>query len=119
MTQIEIENRPAFGYNKATEAKKRQAKESGESAMFTLLILADDFTGALDTGVQISKTGAKTVVLTDHHADLERFDDGTDVLVIDAETRHISPQQAKECIASIVRRAFALNVPCILSLIHI
>lgn len=113
MTQIEIENRPAFGYNKATEAKKRQAKESGESAMFTLLILADDFTGALDTGVQISKTGAKTVVLTDPHADLERFADGTDVLVIDAETRHISPQQAKECVASIVRRAFALNVPCI------
>ena len=68
MTQTEIENRPAFGYNRATEAKKRQAKESGESAMFTLLILADDFTGALDTGVQISKTGARTVVLTDPHA---------------------------------------------------
>ena len=43
-----------------------------------------------------SKTGAKTVVLTDPHADLERCADGTDVLVIDAETRHISPQQAKE-----------------------
>ena len=53
MTQIEIENRPAFSYNKATEAKKRQAKESGESAMFTLLILADDFTGALDTGADL------------------------------------------------------------------
>ncbi len=57
--------------------------------MFTLLILADDFTGALDTGVQISKTGARTVVLTDPHADLERFADETEVLVIDAETRHI------------------------------
>ena len=89
MTQTEIENRPAFGYDRATEAKKRQAKESGESAMFTLLILADDFTGALDTGVQISKTGARTVVLTDPHADLERFADETEVLVIDAETRHI------------------------------
>ena len=113
MTQTEIENRPAFGYNRATEAKKRQAKESGESAMFTLLILADDFTGALDTGVQISKTGARTVVLTDPHADLERFADETEVLVIDAETRHIPPQQAKACVASIARRAFAMKVPCI------
>lgn len=38
---------------------------------------------------------------------------GTDILVIDAETRHISPQQAKECVASIARQAFALKVPCI------
>ena len=113
MKRVKIENRPKIRYNKATEAKNRQAKESGESAMFTLLILADDFTGALDTGVQISKTGAKTVVLTDPHADLERFADGTDVLVIDAETRHIPPQQAKECVASIARRAFDMKVQCI------
>ena len=78
MIRIGIENRPVFGYNRATETKKRQAKESGESAMFTLLILADDFTGALDTGVQISKTGAKTVVLTDPHACLLYTSDAAD-----------------------------------------
>lgn len=33
--------------------------------MITLLIVADDFTGALDTGVQLAGSGARTRVVTD------------------------------------------------------
>ena len=33
--------------------------------MTKLLILADDFTGALDTGVQFAVRGARTCVVTD------------------------------------------------------
>ncbi len=33
--------------------------------MITLLIVADDFTGALDTGVQLAGCGAPTRVVTD------------------------------------------------------
>ena len=36
---------------------------SKEEAMAKLLIIADDFTGALDTGVQLSKKGISTKVL--------------------------------------------------------
>lgn len=80
--------------------------------MFTLLITADDFTGALDTGVKMAQSGAKTVVLTDADAPLESYADA-DVLVIDTETRHLSARQAGERVSRIVRRALELGVKCI------
>ena len=42
--------------------------------MVSLLIVADDFTGALDTGVQFAAHGASTRVVTDLDRDLSRDD---------------------------------------------
>ena len=76
--------------------------------MIPLLIIADDFTGALDTGVQLSASGARTLVVTDTR--LQRISPGTDVLVLDAETRHLPPQQAADVVSKIVARARELGV---------
>ena len=37
--------------------------------MVKLLIIADDFTGALDTGVQFTKVGIKTKVLVNYRTE--------------------------------------------------
>ena len=64
--------------------------------MITLLIIADDFTGALDTGVQFAAAGA-----------------GVRVLVMDAETRHLDGREAYEVVWNITKRAMACGVPFI------
>lgn len=56
--------------------------------MARLLILADDFTGALDTGVQFAKLGIKTRVGTDVASLLASSPDA-EVLVADTESRHL------------------------------
>ena len=62
--------------------------------MVKLLIIADDFTGALDTGVQFSAHGAVTSVITDPAFDFTKVDSSIQVLVMDAETRHLEPALA-------------------------
>ena len=49
--------------------------------MTQLLILADDFTGALDTGVQFATTGAVTRVITGQNVSLSEFTETCEVLV--------------------------------------
>ena len=53
--------------------------------MIQILMIADDFTGALDTGVQLASTGAKTRVIASSSADLRESGHGAEVLVVDAE----------------------------------
>lgn len=67
-----------------------------------LLIIADDFTGALDTGVQFAAHGIKTRVVVGADAALTHQD--ADVLVVDTETRHLPPQQAYAAVAGLVER---------------
>ena len=57
--------------------------------MVKLLMIADDFTGALDTGVQFAVRGARTCVVTDPAYDFSRTGEDIQVLVLDAETRHL------------------------------
>lgn len=60
--------------------------------MTKLLVLADDLTGALDTGIQFAKIGIDTVVSISP----EDLNIDTDVLVVDTESRHIPPEVAYE-----------------------
>ncbi|HHT01077.1 MAG TPA: four-carbon acid sugar kinase family protein [Firmicutes bacterium] len=60
-----------------------------------LVLIADDFTGANDTGVQFSKRGLRTVVVTDS-AQMARASQECDVLVIDTETRLAKADAAYE-----------------------
>lgn len=78
--------------------------------MRRLLVIADDFTGALDTGVQFAARGAVTMVVTDPAYDFYRNGQDVQVLVMDAETRHLSPGQAYDVVYRIVRNALDAGV---------
>ena len=65
-----------------------------------LLIIADDLTGALDTGVKFSEAGLKTSVSTRCESCLA--DASADVAVLCADTRHLPGGEAYREIRSIV-----------------
>lgn len=75
-----------------------------------VLIIADDFTGALDTGVHFSMRGVQTLVSTD--INLKRIDNENkiDVIVIDTETRHLKPKEAYKIIKPIIKDAMDLQI---------
>lgn len=79
-----------------------------------ILMLADDFTGALDSGVKFSEMGIDTTVIPDiveaGGVDLE---EKTQVLVVNTATRHMSPDRAYRIVYSIAYRALKMKVPCI------
>lgn len=70
--------------------------------MVQLFIIADDFTGALDTGVKLAGLGAKTRVVTALPEDPAAWTG--DVLVWDSETRHMRPEDAYTTIRSTAQR---------------
>jgi uncharacterized protein YgbK (DUF1537 family) len=80
--------------------------------MFTLLILADDLTGALDTGVQFAKKGIPTRVFLSPDGKIENSKAGAmpgeliaaAVLVINTDTRHHSLSDAGKIITSCLDR---------------
>lgn len=62
-----------------------------------LLIIADDFTGALDTGTQFSKRGvATTLLLYDSMTPAQFSDCAAEVVVVDTESRHLSAHAAAQ-----------------------
>jgi len=73
--------------------------------MVELFVLADDFTGALDTGVQFAQQSIPTLVSTR----IELLDQGVDeeisVVVLDLETRHLSPTEAAVRVRQAAQRA--------------
>ena len=81
--------------------------------MIRLMIIADDFTGGLDTGVQFAQKGIRTRVVTDWQTDYQKAAGGCEVLVIVAETRHIQPAAAYDIVYRIVQKSVSLNVPFI------
>ena len=66
-----------------------------------LLIIADDLTGALDTGVKFSEAGLSTTVSTRWQ---ECPADGAEVVVLCADTRHLPSAEAYEVIRSIAEK---------------
>ena len=68
-----------------------------------LAVIADDITGSFDTGVQFHKRGASVrVVIGDR---LPESLHGLDVLVIDAETRHATPEETYRTVYRLARWA--------------
>ena len=80
--------------------------------MVKLLIIADDFTGALDTGVQFTKVGIKTKVLVNTELNLDQNSD-VEVLVLNAETRHLEKKQAYDIIYRLIKTAEKAKIPFI------
>ena len=79
--------------------------------MIELLIVSDDFTGGLDTGVQFAGRGIPTRVVTDPRADLTSAAGDCAVLVVVAQTRHLPAPKAYEVVHSVASRAAALGIP--------
>ena len=67
-----------------------------------LAVIADDITGSFDTGVQFHKRGASVRVITGDR--LPESLHGLDVLVIDAETRHATPEETYQTVYRLARR---------------
>ena len=73
--------------------------------MIKLLVAADDFTGALDTGVQFAKQGIGTWVTTHVNVDFGSINKDIEVLVVDTETRHKSPDEAYKIVCKLIKKA--------------
>lgn len=72
--------------------------------MEKLLIIADDFTGALDTGIQFAAYGARTEIMTD--TDMEFGDyPSAEVFIVDTETRHLPGPEAYDVVYRLARKA--------------
>ena len=73
--------------------------------MIKLLVIADDITGALDTGVQFSKKGVPTLVATYNQLQRSLYNSSIEVLVIDVESRHLTSAQAYDTVFSVAKFA--------------
>ncbi len=69
-----------------------------------LLILADDFTGAMDTGVQLSLRGVSTKVVVTESAAANCDLQDCQVLSVNMETRHLSQEKAYYCMKSFLEK---------------
>ena len=86
------------------------ARKTGE-AMTELLIIADDFTGALDTGVQFASRGVSTRVFAESAGDLAAAFAEVQVVVVNSETRHKTPAEAYETVFRLAAQARECGVP--------
>ncbi len=75
------------------------------AAMIKLLVIADDLTGSIDTGVQFAQQGIATLVTVDRELKLNHLAPDLQVLVVDAESRHLSPDDAARRVRKIAESA--------------
>ncbi len=80
----------------------------------SLVIIADDLTGALDTAIKFSQRGARTIAIsTTSSKDVERClnqDDDIEVLSINTATRHVDKSKAYEIVFDIVSYLVSIHV---------
>ena len=89
-------------------------RDANQIETIQLVIIADDFTGALDTGIQFAESGAATVTLTQvDDWSTKIFHTSCEVLVIDAETRHLERRAAYRIVYEIVRKCMMAGIPYI------
>ena len=66
--------------------------------MVKLAVIADDLTGALDTGIKFSQRGIHTQVFTRTPVPFQDISEDTEAIVIDTETRHRDKDTAGEVV---------------------
>lgn len=79
--------------------------------MIELLIIADDFTGALDTGVQFAKDGMATYVVEASRFQASQIPLDAQVLVVDAQTRHMEPTAAYSVVRFFAEQGLRSRIP--------
>lgn len=72
--------------------------------MIKLVVIADDLTGALDTGVQFTKKNLSVAVTPNINLDFEKEFSDMDIVVIDTESRHIPGKEAKEKVRAVISK---------------
>ena len=78
--------------------------------MIKVLVIADDYTGALDTGAQFCASGARVLVTAPEYMETDIVSGRCcDVLVIDAGSRHLPPALAAERVGNIARTGAKLG----------
>ncbi len=77
--------------------------------MVELLVIADDLTGACDTGAQFAGQGVSTLVTMEVDHPFNRQDEYS-VIVADTGSRHLSAAEAAARVETIVKRARAAGV---------
>lgn len=88
-----------------------QDETQKEPTMISLLIIADDLTGALDTGIQFARYHTSTKVYAKNEFSRALFyDTDTEVLVVDTETRHLSPKDAYKIVYDLSKLAVEAGV---------
>ncbi len=78
--------------------------------MVKLLVLADDFTGALDTGVQFRARGTRIRFGSPTHRYFAHPEEDVQVLIVDTESRHLPPEEAAAVVRQVVSDAVAAGV---------
>lgn len=73
--------------------------------MDRLLIIADDFTGALDTGIQFTKMGIRARIVTDYRYDFSQLRPGDALLSVNTDTRPLPPQEAYQRVYELAANA--------------
>ncbi len=76
-----------------------------------MLVLADDLTGALETGAKFALEGITSLVTTELSLSPRSHANGVEVLVIDTNSRHLSPSDAGRRIHVLAALARRLEVP--------
>lgn len=79
--------------------------------MIDLLVIADDFTGALDTGVQFAQNGIVTDVMMNNNFAASDLSKHCKALVINTDSRHLSPEKAYQIVCAIVILSRQYGVP--------
>lgn len=79
--------------------------------MIKLLLIADDFTGALDSCVQFSKQHVSSFVSVNGWIDPQRIDPEVEILAISTESRHRDAADAYEEVAALIRKARKAAIP--------
>ncbi len=74
-----------------------------------LLIIADDLTGANDTGVQFAKQGIEVLVVIDPAQSLAPF--ACQVLVVNTESRHLKADEAFQRVQHVAQQGVQLGIP--------
>lgn len=73
--------------------------------MDKLLIIADDFTGALDTGIQFTKMGIRAKIITDYQYDFQDLKEEYRLLVVNTDSRPLPPEEAYKRVYHLARNA--------------
>ena len=76
-----------------------------------LLIVADDLTGGLDTGVQFAKRGIKVRVFADPAEENDWSDTDAQVIVAVSNSRHMKPEMAYQTVHKIVSAGKRSGIP--------
>lgn len=79
--------------------------------MAKLLMIADDLTGALDAGVMLSENKIKTIVPVDTDAGLYAAYECYEGIVVNSESRHISPEDAYKAVFHLAQKGKEMGIP--------